>query len=135
MIRKANSKDVKAIYSLLLEEVSNGKILKRSEREIKKVIKNFFIYEDGGKVVGCCSLEIYSQKLAEIRSLVVSSEYRNKGIGSALVKECLSQAKRKGVYQVLSMTDKSELFKRFGFKTEVNEKHAMFLNFEGKNEL
>lgn len=133
MIRKAKSEDVKAIYSLLLEGGSNGKVLKRSIRELKAVTKSFFVYEENGKVVGCCSLEIYSQKLAEIRSLVVSTAYRNKGIGSALVKRCLDDAKRKGVYQVLSVTDKCDLFERFGFKTEVNEKQAMFINFNQKN--
>lgn len=97
MIRKAITKDLKEIYSLLLEGISNGKILKRSSREIKKVISNFFVCEDNGKVVGCCSLEIYNQKLAEIRSLVVSPEYRNRGIGSTLVQRCLDEAKSKGV--------------------------------------
>lgn len=133
MIRKAKSEDVKAIYSLLLEGGSNGKVLKRSIRELKAVTKSFFVYEENSKVVGCCSLEIYSQKLAEIRSLVVSTAYRNKGISSALVKRCLDDAKRKGVYQVLSVTDKCDLFERFGFKTEVNEKQAMFINFNQKN--
>lgn len=130
MIRKANIKDIAVIHTLLLEGVSNGKVLKRSSGEIKKVIYNFFVCEINGKVIGCCSLEIYSQKLAEIRSLVVSSEYRNKGIGSALVKKCLDEAKNKGIYQVISVTDKSDLFERFGFKTELNEKQAMFINFK-----
>lgn len=132
MVRKAKMKDLRIIHSLLLEGVSNGKVLKRSLRELKKVINNFFVYEEG-KVIGCCSLEIYSQKLAEIRSLVVSSEYRNKGIGSALVQRCLDEAKSKGIYQVLSVTDKSDLFERFGFRTEVNEKQAMFINLTLKN--
>lgn len=127
MIRKANSKDVKAVYSLLLEGVSDGKVLKRSIKELRSVIKNFFIYEENGKIVGCCSLEIYSQKLAEVRSLVVSSKYRNEGIGSLLIQRCLDEAKRKGIYQVLSVTDKCDLFERLGFRTEISDKQAMFL--------
>lgn len=132
MIRKANNQDIKIIYSLLLEEVSNGKILKRSVKELKKVIKSFFVYEISSKIVGCCSLEVYCQKLAEIRSLIVSCEYRNRGIGSALVKRCLDEAKRKKVYQVLSVTDKSNFFERFGFKNEVSKKQAVFLNLDSK---
>ncbi len=135
MIRKANIKDAKAIYSLLLEGASSGKVLKRSSEELKKVISCFFVYEENGKIVGCCSLEIYSRKLAEIRSLVVSSEYKNRGIGSALVQRCLDKAKSKKIYQVLSVTDRSGFFKRFGFRTEVNEKQAMFLNFNRESEL
>ncbi|MBI2026063.1 MAG: GNAT family N-acetyltransferase [Candidatus Levybacteria bacterium] len=130
MIRKAKIKDLKAIYSLLQEGVTSGKVLKRSLKELKNAIKNFYVYEENNKVVGCCSLEIYSQKLAEIRSLVVTAEYRNRGIGSAFVKRCLDEAKKKGVYQVLSVTDKCDLFERFGFKNEVDEKQAMFVHLK-----
>lgn len=133
MIRKANMKDLRVIHALLLEGVSGGKVLKRSIRELRSVVKYFFVYEENNKVIACCSLEIYNQKIAEIRSLVVSSKYRNRGIGSALVQRCLDEAKRKKVYQVLSVTDKNTLFERFGFKTEVNEKQAMFLNLGGKS--
>ena len=133
MIRKANIKDVNIIHTLLLEGVSSGKILIRSINELINVVEYFFICEENNEVIACCSLEIYSQKLAEIRSLVVSSKYQNRGIGSALVQRCLDEAKSKGVYQVLSVTDKSDLFERFGFKTEVNEKQAMFLNLGGKS--
>lgn len=129
MIRKAINKDIKAIYSLILEGVASGKVLKRSMKELKRVVKNFVVYEEDGKIVGCCSLEIYNQKLAEVRSLVVNTKYRNKRIGTALVQRCLDQAKEKDIYQVLSVTDKCDLFKRLGFKTEINKKHAMFLNF------
>lgn len=130
MIRKANIKDIGAIHTLLLEGVSSGKVLKRSMREIKKVVNNFFVFELNGKVIGCCSLEIYNQKLAEIRSLVVTSEYRNNGVGSKLIQKCLYEAKKKGIYQVLSVTDQCDLFERFGFKSEVEEKQAMFMHLK-----
>ncbi len=131
-IRKANKEDIMAIYALLQEGVSGGKVLQRSIKELKQVIKYFYICEIENKVVGCCSLEIYSQKLAEIRSLVVSSEHRNKRVGSKLIQKCLDEAKKKDIYQVLSVTDKSDLFERFGFRTEVNEKQIMFLNFNSR---
>lgn len=127
MIRIANIKDVKIIHSLLLEGISSGKVLYRSIAEIKKVIKSFFIYEEDGKIVGCCSLEIYNQKIAEIRSLVVTSKHRYSGIGSKLIKRCLDEAKKKDIYHVLSVTDKCDLFERFGFSSEFREKQAMLL--------
>lgn len=131
-IRKAKIKDLEAIYSLLQEGVNSGKVLKRSLKALVGVVTNFFVWEEDNKIVGCCSLEIYNQKIAEIRSLVVSSEYRSKGIGSALVKRCVEEASRKGIYQVLSVTDKCDLFQRFGFKTEVDEKQIMFINLNSK---
>lgn len=130
MIRKANIKDLETIYSLLQEGVSTGKVLKRSLKELNNVIKNFFVFEEDNKVIGCCSLEIYNQKLAEIRSLVVTSEYRNRGIGSELVQKCLDEAKRKGIHQALSVTDKCDLFEKLGFRSEVDEKQAMFVHLK-----
>ena len=130
MIRKAKIKDIEAICSLLEEGVSSGKVLKRAMSELRRVITNFFVYEEDNKVIGCCSLEIYNQKLAEIRSVVVTAEYRNKGIGSSLVKRCLDEAKSKNVYRVLSVTDKSNLFERFDFKSEIDEKQAMFIHLK-----
>jgi amino-acid N-acetyltransferase len=132
MIRKATTDDTKVIYALLLEGVSSGKVLKRSTNELKNVIDSFFVYLEDNKVVGCCSLEIYTQKLAEIRSLVVSVEYRNRGIGSALVTRCLAEAKNKKIYQVLSVTDKHDLFQRYGFRNQIDEKQAMFLKLGQK---
>ncbi|MDQ3239577.1 MAG: GNAT family N-acetyltransferase [bacterium] len=128
MIRKANLKDIYAIYSLLVEESLKGKVLKRPLLEIENVIDNFFVFEEEDCVIGCCSLEIYNMKIAEIRSLVVSSRHRNKGVGSILVENCLIEARKIGVYQVLSVTHKNELFQRLGFKNEINEKTAMLLN-------
>lgn len=128
MIRKASIKDIEAIYSLLQEGINDGKILKRSKNELVKIIDSFFVLEDDNKIVGCCSLEVYSKKLAEVRSLVVCSEYRNRGIGSQLIQRCLDVAKNKGIYQVVSVTDKCDLFRKFGFKTELNEKQVMFKN-------
>lgn len=133
MIRKANKSDIEAIYSLLREEFTSGKVLKRSRNELERVIKNLYVFEKNMQILGCCSLEIYSKKLAEIRSLVVSSEHRNKGIGSRLIKRCLEDAKRKGILEVVSVTDKCDLFGKFGFKTEVNEKKVMFLNLNSKD--
>lgn len=127
MIRKATDNDIKAVHSLLLEGARRGQVLIRSIEELYGVIDSFFVYERGDKVMGCCSLEIYSQKIAEIRSLVVSSKWNNKGIGSLLIETCLQEAKEKGIRQVLSVTDKVGLFQRMGFNTQIQEKQAMFL--------
>lgn len=134
MIRKASEQDLKAIYALLLEGVSHGKVLKRSKAELKKVLKSFFVYEEGGEVVGCCSLEIYSQKLAEVRSLVVSADYRKRSLGSRLIQKCLDEACKNGIYQVVAVTDKCTLFGKFGFKTELDEKQVMFKKLTQKGE-
>lgn len=85
----------------------------------------FFVAEESGAIVGCCALEIYSQRLAEIRSLAVASEHQGKGIASALVEACVQRAAEKAVYEVLSITGAPEFFEKKGFRTFHNEKYAL----------
>ncbi len=128
MIRQAEISDIANIVELVKKGSQNGKVLIRSQDEIAANINKFFVYIEQQKIVGCCALEIYSQKLAELRSLVVLPAYQNKGIGSKLIIMCLKEAKKLKVYQVLAVTDHHELFKRAGFATQFDDKQPFFVN-------
>lgn len=132
MIRKARNADIDSVYKLIFEAAKIGKILPRSKEELKKVIHHFYVYEMDGIVVGCCALEVYSKKLAEIRSLVVADNYKKQGIGRALVEACLAEAKVKQIFEVLAITDKDAFFEKLGFKKELNGQWPMFLKTERK---
>ncbi len=129
MLRKAKNtiEDIDFVFSLISFAAKNGKVLPRSKDEIKKVIKNFYVFETDGKVVGCCSLEIYSPKLAEIRSLVVTPQYQGKSIGRQLVNACVREATEKKIYEVLAITDKDVFFEKMGFSKCLNGQWPMFL--------
>ncbi len=85
----------------------------------------FFVAEEDGAIVGCCALEIYSQRLAEVRSLAVATEHQGKGIATALVEACVERARERGVYEVLSITGTPAFFEKHGFGTFHNEKYAL----------
>ncbi len=85
----------------------------------------FYLALEGTTPVGCCALEVYSKRLAEIRSLAVHPEYQGKGIASALVAACLKEARKKKVYEVLSITSAIAFFEKQGFNTFHNEKFAL----------
>ena len=87
--------------------------------------EEFFVAEEGGHIVGCCALEIYSKRLAEIRSLAVAKDYQGKGIGTALITRCLDKANAKNIHDVLTITSTLPLFERQGFGTFKNEKFAL----------
>ena len=76
-------------------------------------------------MVGCCALEIYSTRLAEIRSLAVAKDHQGMGIATSLIKECLQEAKKKKVYEVLGITGAVSLFEKNGFRTFNKEKYAL----------
>lgn len=127
MIRKAKESDLNKIIKLLSYGTKSGKVLTRSRTDILGNISNFFVCVENKQVVACVSLEVYSPKLAEIRSLVVTPRYQRKGIGSLLVKVCLEEAQKQEIFEVLAITGKDRFFSRLGFRKSVGEKRPMFI--------
>ncbi len=130
MIRQAELSDAYEIEALIKLGSEVGQVLLRSKIENKNTIKSFLLYTENNKIVGCGSLEVYSQKLAEIRSLVVLPKYQKKGIGSKLIEACILRAKGLGTYQVLAVTDKQKLFETAGFCLKINDKQPLFINLK-----
>lgn len=130
MIRKARKIDLDKIIRLISYGAKKGKVLTRSRVDILQNINNFFVCVEKNRVIGCVSLEIYSPKLAEIRSLVVDPKYQRRGVGSLLVKVCLIEAQKAGIFEILAITDKDQFFKGLGFRKSIEEKRPMFLKLD-----
>ena len=115
-IKKATIKDVSSIHSLVNKFAKKDEMLPRSFNEIYENLRDFFICIHNGKIIGAAALHILWDNLAEIRSIAVSKEYQNKGIGKRLVQECLKEAKVLGVKKVFALTYDKSFFKKLGFK-------------------
>ena len=87
---------------------------------------SFFVAYSGGKVVGCCALQIYSKRLAEVRSLAVHPDFRQRGVASRLVECCMERARERGVRELFAVTSQTSFFGKLGFATFRREKTAMF---------
>ena len=94
--------------------------------EIPPYNKFFVAVSNKDEVVGCCALDVYSKRIAEIRSLAVAKAYQGQGLGTGLVVECLRQARQKGIREVIAITGRPEFFKKLGLKTFQREKVAVF---------
>ncbi len=116
MVRKAKVKDAHEIFSLVNSLASKGILLPRSLSSIYDHIRDFWVYEEEGEILGCAALQVVWEDLAEIRSLAVREERRGEGIGKALVLACLKEAKELGISKVFSLTYAKDFFFRFGFK-------------------
>lgn len=127
MIRKAVKGDLEQIYLLISSAAKESKILPRTKEELLSVISGFYVSEEKGQIVGCCSLEIYNKKLAEIRSLVVDPSFRRRGIARELINACIKEAKEKNIYEILTITDRVNLFERHGFASCLNNQTALFI--------
>lgn len=116
MLRRANVKDAQAIFKILQEYAIKGILLPRSLNSIYENIRDFFVYEDNGKIVGIGSLHVYWEDLAEIKSLAVLEGYQHRGIGKQIVEKCIEDAKNLGLKKVFALTYVPEFFKKLGFK-------------------
>jgi len=115
--RKATVREAKAIYELLSEEAKKGLLLPRSLNAIYENIRDFWVCEEGGEVLGCVALHVVWEDLAEIRSLAVKEGRRGEGIGFQLVKNALLEAGELGVKKVFSLTYVKDFFlKNFPFR-------------------
>ena len=115
-LTKARLTDIVHMQALVVDEVDNGIILKRSEDEVATNIRSYVLAKDGERVVGYAALHIHSTRLAEIRSLIVAQEYRKQNIGHRLVSYTLEEAQKLGVSQeVLVLTYLPDFFKKMDF--------------------
>lgn len=90
-------------------------------------MQSFFVADDGGTVVGCCALQIYSRRLAEVRSLAVHPHYREQGIAAKLVDACRERGRERRVKQLFVVTGEPQFFERRGFTVYPGWKTALFL--------
>jgi len=128
VVRRATIQDVNALHAFIEPFVAQGRLLPRTQDELEDLTENGFLAEVGGQIVGFAALEIYSTKLAELRSLAVAAGYQGLGIGKALVNACVDLARQKRIFEVMAITSADEFFHRCGFDfTLPGEKKAVFL--------
>jgi len=127
-IREASREDIPKLEDLVDHFVTANRLLPRTFDELCDLIPFGFVAESNACIVGFAALEIYSAKLAEIRSLAVHEDHQGKGIGRALVQRCVELAVRRNVLEVMAITSADGFFQACGFDfTLPGEKKALFM--------
>ena len=137
IITKAKLKNIQAMREILQPEVDRGVILERSCDVMANMIRSYrILWEEKEKIsaqkytledkkiedlqnpvmLGFCALHIHSITLCEVRSLIVAPSFQRKGCASALIVDCLKEAKELDLSEILVLTYKRELFEKLGFK-------------------
>ena len=115
-LRKALTTDIKDIHALLLAAASSGQLLPRSLSDLYGHTRDFYVlHNPAGELVGCCALSLIWEDLAEIRSLFVHEDLRDKGYGRILVEACLDDARSLGIHRVFTLTYKTGFFAKLDF--------------------
>lgn len=118
MIRKAKIADVPIVQKMLGGFAQDGRLLARSLSELYTNLRDMFVAVDdeSGEVIGCCSLHIIWDNLAEIRSLAVSSARQGGGTGRSLVESCIEEGKVLGIGRLFTLTYETAFFEHMGFQ-------------------
>lgn len=128
-IRSTKPEDINKLAEFIVPFVEQEKILPRTSEELDVLVETGFVaVEETDEIVGFASLEIYSRKLAEIRSLVVAEHRQGIGVGKKLVTACVERARQRNILEVMVVTSSDVFFQSCGFDfTLPGEKKALFL--------
>ena len=126
--RAVTTEDLLSLAQFIEPFVSSGKLLPRTTKELKELLPHGFVAEMEGQMVGFAALEIYSDKLAEIRSLAVAGTRQGYGIGRELVCRCVQRAREERILEVMAITSADGFFSNCGFEfTLPGERKALFI--------
>jgi amino-acid N-acetyltransferase len=114
-IEKATMADAPTIQGLVSGLASLGEMLPRPLAEIYEQLRDFLVVRDNERLVACAALHIVWEDLAEVRSLAVLDEWRDKGVGALLVEACLDEARALGIVTVFALTRQPSFFEKMGF--------------------
>ena len=116
MIRKAQIADVKDIQKILMTFANRGDMLSRSLSELYESLRDFYVVEEDGELLGAAALHIVWEELAEVRSVAVTEDAGRKGIGSRLVQACIAEARELGLKRLFCLTYKQDFYAKHGFR-------------------
>ncbi len=115
IVRRAKIGDVRDMHKLLSFFAEKRELLPRAISELYENLQQFHVADDRGRVVGCCSLAVQWDNLAEVKALAVDSDYQGRGIGQKLLDACLKDAKALNITRVFALTMKDGFFTKRGF--------------------
>jgi amino-acid N-acetyltransferase len=113
--------DVEAVHKLLNAYAAEGLMLSRSRNSIYENIRDYIIAANGDTIIGVGALHIVWDKLAEIRSLAITAEYKKRGIGREIVGRLEIDGKALGAETFFALTYQTDFFAKCGYSIVPND--------------
>lgn len=114
-VRKAAMRDIPNILRLINAYAAQGVMLPRTEFEMSENIRDFSVAYDGATLSGCAALHFYTPAVAEVRSLAVLPEHKQRGTGRALVEALEREANDNDLESIFAFTYVPGFFHKLGF--------------------
>lgn len=115
VVRSATTADIRAIQAMLEPLVERRILLGKDLAVLYGAVQEFVVAEHDGQLVGCGALHVMWEDIAEVRTLIVTDAWLNRGIGGAIVRELEARARELGVRRLFCLTFEVEFFSRHGF--------------------
>jgi len=121
MIRPATIHDVPRMQEVINSHAELGRMLFKSLADLYENLRDFLVFEENGRVLGCSALAVIWADLAEVRSLAVDDAFRGRGVGSALVRANVEEARRLEIRKLMTLTYEQRFFEKLGFEVVAKE--------------
>jgi len=115
-VTKASIADARAIHDTVNFFAQRGDMLPRTMGEVYENLRDFFVVRQDETFMGSVALHIVWSDLAEVKSLAVPEDVQARGIGSALVRACIEEARAIGLERIFALTYRPAFFERLGFE-------------------
>jgi len=119
-VRKTTVKDAPTIAEIVNYHAQKGVMLQRPISKVYDNLRDYYVVEYNGEIVGCGALHVTWSDLAEIRSVAMKDGFNGKGYGSKIVEKLIEEAKGLEIEKVFVLTYQDKFFKKMGF-TEIDK--------------
>lgn len=105
MFMQAELNTTQQILSLITPFVSEGKILPRTEADIRQNLDDYVLLFEGEELVACAGLKDCQEgAMGEIYSLAVKQSKQDQGLSKQLLDKLLEKAKQEGFHKIFALS-------------------------------
>ena len=120
-IRSANEGDISEVLSIIQSAILDDELISRELSDISAKIKDFYVLEIDGNVVGTVAIHS-SSNISELACLFVKKSHEGVGYGKRLVGHAVDIAKEKGSSKIYALsTQASGFFEKLGWEECKND--------------
>jgi amino-acid N-acetyltransferase len=102
--------------------VEQGLLLSRSQEDIEAQLGDYVVYAVDNAILGCGALHSFENQTYEIAAIAVGPNYKDAGVGEAVVNFLIEKAKKQKAKKLFLLTTQtSDWFYTFGFKDGIVE--------------
>jgi amino-acid N-acetyltransferase len=115
-LRKAAMGDIAQLMELINGYAGHGIMLHRTELDLSENIRDFTVLYSAFQLIGCGALHFYTPTSAEVRSLAVAPDLKDRGLGKTIVDALTVEAIENDLHAIFAFTYVPDFFRKMGFR-------------------